>query len=779
MILILIAMKSILFANLTKVSNNMISIIFLTILISTFIISIIEILFKKHDKKVKVSFYVILSLIMFVDMTYFSYFQTLPSVSMFGQVSQLGAVKESIKELTRMKTLIFILDLPIVIYYFYKKDSGSTLFKVKKGKKTIVLGGAIAIAMVTIFALEIFPVFGSQEIYVYHISDIINTISKEETYVVEDGELNNIFTNKASDISIADKKHYGIGKDKNLIVIQAEALQKFVINLNYNGQEVTPNLNKLIGDKSTIYFDDYFQLVGRGNTSDAEFVTNNSLHPSMEDFTYNQYCDNDFYGLPWLLKDNGYTSWVFHGFEKEFWNREKAYPKQGFERFLSEEDFKYKEKIGFGISDREFFDQSLEYLKQLDSVDDNPFYSFLITLSNHTPYTMPEKYHVLDLKKEQQGNIVGDYLQSVHYADQEIGRFIEGLKREGLYENTVIALYGDHFGINNGNDTVFEPMQDILGAPYNFDDIMSVPLIIHVPGEEINETISTVGSQIDFYPTIINIMGLENEKGYMVGKDLVNHEGYSYVAPQSILRKGSFVDKDVIFNISRDGIFKNSEVTDRKTREKLNVEDFREKYENVIDEINKSDIILKNNLLKNVIANNGDIESLKISNTKSGALLQEKVETFKKYSLKKLNKSYKNNKKLNRIYVSDSTDFEELKSWMNTHKDSYLILKSEKEGSDILEKIKEKYPNLRERYVAEISDFDQYFSIQTNGYKNIILDSTEKNYTEDEIIDFVTLHKHLGVIVKKNPSEKLIKTLKDIGVNIYIADDKENLVMNK
>ncbi len=144
-----------------------------------------------------------------------------------------------------------------------------------------------------------------------------------------------------------------------------EALQKFPLNRFYNEQELTPNLNKLIEDKSTIYFNNYYQQIGRGNTADAEFVSNNSLYPSMDEPTYSQYEENTFHGLPWVLRDNGYRSWVFHGYKKEFWNRERAYPNQGFERFISEEDYNLEETIGFGITDEEFFKQSMDYLKEM------------------------------------------------------------------------------------------------------------------------------------------------------------------------------------------------------------------------------------------------------------------------------------------------------------------------------------------------------------------------------------------------------------------------------
>ncbi len=221
--------------------------------------------------------------------------------------------------------------------------------------------GGIAIILVFIFGYlmsnDMMAPVANQELYSYHIKDIKDAIVGGESIVEGRG---GIFTQEDLEelrerTSLNKGKHTGIGKGKNLIVIQVEALQNFPLNRFYDGQEITPNLNKFIDDSSTIYFDNYYQQIGRGNTADAEFVSNNSLYPSMEDPTYKQYYGNTFYGLPWILRDNGYTAWVFHGYEKEFWNRERAYPNQGFQRFISEEDYDIVESIGFGITDEEFF----------------------------------------------------------------------------------------------------------------------------------------------------------------------------------------------------------------------------------------------------------------------------------------------------------------------------------------------------------------------------------------------------------------------------------------
>lgn len=775
---ILITLKTLLFINITNIQYNAFLIFAFTTSVSMLILAAIEFSKPKYKKVLQIIFYTLFSLIIFVDIMYYSYYQELPSVALLGMAKQLTAVSDIVIDMISIKNLLFIIDLPITIYYIIK------LQKTKEYSKKIVIGVLSTIAslllIVTIITMKTDKLLAleNQEFYSFHGTDIINNYFKDQSIeLVGYPNIEDIMDFKNEPEPEPEELRYnGIGHGKNLIVFQIEALQDFVINLNYNNQEITPNLNRLIQDQSSIYFDDYFQSVGRGNTSDAEFVTQNSLFPSMEDYTYSQYGDNTFYGLPWLLRDNGYNSWVFHGYEKSFWNREKAYVNQGFQRFLSKEDFNYKETIGFGISDEEFFDQTLEYLKELDNIDENPFYAFIISLSSHTPYTIDKKYHVLDILKEHKGNVVANYLQAIHYTDKELGRLIDNLKEEGLYDNTVIAIYGDHQGINNSRPEVFPVMEYILGEPYNFDHILNVPLIIHVPGEEIHETISTIGSQIDFYPTIINIMGYNNEKGLMMGKDLINHKGYSFVAPQTTMRKGSFIDKDVLFNISQDGIFKNSTVTSRKTREKLDVNQYRDIYDKAISTINKGEFILRNDLLKDILAEGVDPEQVEIGTIQIPELLeQEIIESYQKFTIDKLETSYNKGNKVIRIPVGESTDLVALNKWMTDHKDAYLILRSTS-GEGILELNLKKAKHLNHRYIAEIAGFKEHYLIHRGGYRNIILNIIDLDYDDQEIVDFLTMQIHYAVIMDETRAEtQLPKKLEEIGVKVYILGESDEL----
>lgn len=762
----LIGLKTLLFISITNIHYNRITVFLFTLLISLFILSVVELADNKYKKPLQIIFYTLFSAIMFVDVLHYSYFQSLPSLALLGQVGQLGAVGDSIKKLLTLKNILFLVDLPFAIFFIIKMP-----FNFSKSiiKSTLIIS-AVAIILITSLTVssDKLSVLTNQEFYSYHTADIMDRYFTEDIDEnIRAKEVLEIMENNES-VEKENLKHYGIGKDRNLIVVQVEALQNFVINLNYKGQEITPNFNEFIKDNSSLYFDEYFQLIGRGNTSDAEFITNNSLHPSSEEPTYSQYALNTFYGLPWILRDKGYNVWAFHGFEKEFWNRREAYPNQGYQRFVSEEDFDYEEKIIFGISDREFYDQTLEYLKELDEIDENPFYSFIVTLSSHTPFNIEDEYRELEIEEPQKDTMVGDYLQAIHYADKEFGNFIEGLKQKDLYENSVIAVYGDHYAINNSEEEVFEPMKDILGEKYNFDHVMNIPLIINVPGLEINETISEIGSQLDFYPTIINILGIENEKGFMMGMDLVNSEDYNYVAPQRILRRGSFIDKNIIFNISRDGIFENSLAIDRKTRAEVDKEKYRGIYDQIIEKINLSDAILKNDLFKYLLDEDEDIDNIKLDKAQK-IKTQKRIKTLREFEIEDLDSEYGIRSKIIRVHIDRDTDLDLLEAWMKENEDAYLILKSKENDIELLEKIKNEYKQLKGRYIAEIDDFNDYFLIQRKGFRNIIIDVRGKDYREEQIMDYLELHHHFGIIVEKDEIRKdFAEKLKNMGIRVYI-----------
>ena len=175
--------------------------------------------------------------------------------------------------------------------------------------------------------------------------------------------------------------------------------------------------------------------------------------------------------------------------------------------------------------------------------------------------------------------------------------FIQRLKEEGLYDDTVIALYGDHFALNATSETDKLLMEEFLDKPYDFDSMMNVPLIIHVPGEDLGEKISALGSQLDFYPTIANIMGLKISKGIIFGQDLNNLRRPQYIYPMSYVKPGSVITDDRFFEMARDEIFEHSRAFYRDTGRPAEIEPFQSLSKKALDEIMLSNYVLENNLV--------------------------------------------------------------------------------------------------------------------------------------------------------------------------------------
>ena len=580
MILLLFTIKLIVYYGLID-ANILDSII---IIVSIIALGIIFIGFSrikfKHKKGLFLIVYSLVSVLMFADSMYYNYYNQTVSIKQLWQAKNVAAVPDSFIATLIPASFLLFLDIPFVYYYFKKHiDDTSTKnsWSFKKEMKYLIVGLCAIFGLLVVNPLDSVAIdkVNSVEFFTNHVNDIYNAVT--DNIATE-----KIPADKVLEVveEVAPKEDglslQGIGKDKNLILIQVEALQNFVIGAEYNGQILTPNLNALIS-KDSLYFNRYYSTIGKGNTVDAEFATLNSLYPVIDRECYTLYEKNTFYGLPWILREKGYDTLAIHGYEGQFWNREAAYPGQGFKKFYSMEDLDASEIIGLGISDKSMFKQAIDILKD----EKEPFFSFIVTLTSHHPYILDEKDSTLVLREEDKDTKFGSYLQAIHYTDEALGQFIADLKESGLYDNTIIGIYGDHHGLNKNMDNNQEKMEEYLGREYDYDEMLRVPLIIHVPGSDVNRTISTTGGQIDFLPTIANIMGLKINNPYILGQDLVNaKEGFA--AFTAYLFEGSFIHNNVMFEISREGVFEGSRAWNVETHKELDASLFEEDYNRAI-----------------------------------------------------------------------------------------------------------------------------------------------------------------------------------------------------
>ena len=486
------------------------------------------------------------SLFLLTAIMYFDYYNSIFTYKSLAQAGQLGDIRTSIYALFKIKYLWFFADI-LSLLLLWKKTIKLSRRNMQIRKKVILIFAAINV---------IFLILGF-----YKASNSINEVSQYNTlgffaYQLMDasteiGQLFNeqknitfdlVASKKPSQLN-ADLQLRGIAKNKNLIIIQLESVQSFLLNKCIEGVEVTPNLNQLIN--VSYYFPNFYTQVGKGNTSDAEFLINSSIYALGSEPMSTAIAGKDVPSLPRRLKQAGYYTATFHANEVSFWSRKEMYEALGFEQYFDQDYFGKEDFIAYGVSDEVLYKKTVEKLAELK---EEKFYAHIIALSSHYPYDLPEtkSQHTIALPEDYKETIVGSYIKSVSYADYAFGVLVQELKSSGLYDDSMIVVYGDHQGVQTQNEKDTTLVNELLGHEYHpILDHLNVPLIIKVPLNDGN-TVNSVGGLVDVYPTIANLLGLDIGKEIIFGTDLINAKkntiGIRFYAPT-----GTFVTNEYTF----------------------------------------------------------------------------------------------------------------------------------------------------------------------------------------------------------------------------------------
>lgn len=492
---------------------------------------------------------IIYSIILYANVVYYRFFTDFLTIPVLFQTKNLGDIGNSVYELVYATDVFLFLDLIILVYLLNKpRWKSDYLLKRKDRKKVFVTG--IAILAVHLILAEInrpqlLTRTFDREILVkslgtfnYHLYDImLQSKSSMQKALASNLDAEEILQKIKKDTK-HDPELYGIAKGKNLIVVSLESTQNFVLNYKINEKEVTPFLNELAD--SSYYFNNFYHQTGQGKTSDSEFLVDNSLYPLPRGAVFQTHPLNEYNAMPEILKANGYYSAVFHGNNKSFWNRDVVYKAMGYNHFFSEEYYKLTDEntINYGLKDIPFFEQSMPYLKDLPQ----PFYARFITLTNHHPYLIHEDEQWIEPYPVDDGT-VSRYFTTVRYADEALRSFFNDLKKSGLYKNSVVVVYGDHYGISERHQ---DAMAQVLGKPnltaYNQIELQQVPLFIHVPGKR-GKQLDTVGGQVDLKPTLLHLLGIDPKNDVHFGTDLFSEDHHEL----TVLRNGSFVTDKFIY----------------------------------------------------------------------------------------------------------------------------------------------------------------------------------------------------------------------------------------
>lgn len=340
----------------------------------------------------------------------------------------------------------------------------------------------------------------------------------------------------------SNRPHFGLARGNNLVLLQVEALQSWVVDASVDGQQVMPFLHqaKLRG----AYFPRVFDQTAQGRTSDAEYLVTSSGHPLAQGALAFLRSDNRFWTLAHVLEEQGYATMSAHPYARGFWNRAVMHPAYGFSSSHFRRELGDGPMVGWGLADAPFLVRLVERFESLSE----PFFAFGITLSLHHPYDdFPDALKRLELGALE-GTPEGNYVHAMHHFDRALAGFFDELERTGLRERTVVAIYGDHVTGMDPSEAILKLAGYTDWTPSLDARMHTVPVVVWTPEGELVVQDDSVAGQIDVGPTLLELLGVEVPTS-MFGRSLVSDR------PRIVaLADGSAVTDDRIFVARGPGI---------------------------------------------------------------------------------------------------------------------------------------------------------------------------------------------------------------------------------
>lgn len=501
----------------------------------------------------------VMTCIYFAVIMYYKYFGVVVTYHALQQLGQVTEVQGSVMSLLHPYFLLIFTD--IVVFYVLMLANGRfrewrrRLSRERPKRAAIgLLALSLAVCLANVWqsreSMNELKRSESMGIIPYQAVELASGATNTVAGMVKEPEKPADVTQQAIDrlkgIEMPRTPRYeGIAKGKNLIVIQLEAFQNFLLNAKIDGIEITPNLNALLGD--TVYFPRFYQMVGQGNTADAEFVVNTSMYIPQHGAASQDFGDLRLPSMPRALAAQGYDTATFHTNDVKFWNRKALYRALGFGSYYDKSFFGEDDMVFFGSSDELLYGKTADKLEQMSAAG-KPFYAQIVSMSSHHPFNIPDRKIRIQLPERFADTLVGDYLEAQNYADFALGQFMERLKRDGLWDNSVIVIYGDHMGvpIYSLGESERGLMEEIIGREYRSTEMMNIPLILSIPGVDAPQVVAGTGGQADIYPTVANLLGIPLRNQIHFGQDLMNQSA-NLLPQRYYLPSGSFVNESGIF----------------------------------------------------------------------------------------------------------------------------------------------------------------------------------------------------------------------------------------
>jgi len=528
-----------------------------------------------------------------INSIYYTFYASFASIAEFATLSQTETVADSIFAQLRLVDFIYILQ-PVIFYYIHNSLKTSSYYnimtKIEKGKTMAIF---TLIAGICFLSYSFATATGSDYsrlskqwnrayiverfgIIMYQFNDIFQTIKPRISSLFGYEEAKELFLNyfENREKYNEENKYSGILEGYNIVYVHMESMQNFLMDLEFNGEKVTPNLNKLA--KEGLFFSNFYPQVSTGTSSDAEYMMLTGLLPSSSGTVFVSYSDNTFRTMATYLQDKGYYTFSMHGNYSSMWNRNNVHPRLGYQELYYRDTFTFDpetETVGLGINDKLFFSQAIDKLELIETTYEN-YFGTLITLSNHSPFAPNEDFS-LDINDyytnefgEQTSSCylcnrdIGKYIVSSNYADEALGDFLTYIKESDKFNNTVFVFYGDHDAKMSYKDMNYLYNYDYLTGElktenddtfidydsYDHQLNKKTPLIIWTKNKSLSKKlkgkVDTIMGMYDAAPTLYNMLDIDNE--YVLGHDIFNIKDENIV----IYPNGNYLTDKVYYNNS-------------------------------------------------------------------------------------------------------------------------------------------------------------------------------------------------------------------------------------
>ncbi|MEW9109963.1 MAG: LTA synthase family protein [Cytobacillus gottheilii] len=552
---------------------------------------------KKFIALIVIDFF--MSALLFANVMFYRFFNDFITLPTLTQTQNFGDVSGSIGTLLSPADLLFFADVVLLVFLLTFNFKSLGVKKTAPRKVSALMFLALSISCINLAIAEMdrpqLLTRGFDRNYIvkylgmynYTIYDAVqSTRATAQRVFADSNDLTEVRNFTQTSRAEPKPEYFGAAEGMNVIYVHMESIQNFLIDYKLHGEEVTPFLNSLTEEENTLYFNNFFHQTAQGKTADAEFMVANSLYGLPQGSAFTTKGMNTYQAAPAILsQQQGYTSAVFHGNTGSFWNRDEIYKSFGYNEFfdLSYYEMSADQQAEYGLMDKPFFEQSMPYLKALPE----PFYANFITVTHHFPFTINEEEATID--KHTTGNkTVDNYFQTARYADEALQQFFDDLKENGLYDNSIIIMYGDHYGISNNHNKAMEQVIGKEVTPFESAGLQRTPLFIRVPGMEggMNEEYT---GQIDLLPTLLHLLGIETDEYIHLGTDLLS-EQHDDIIP---FRNGDFVSS--VFTYA-DGKFYDS--TTGELLDESRLDEARE-YQTIAEQkLGMSDKVVNGDLLR-------------------------------------------------------------------------------------------------------------------------------------------------------------------------------------